>query len=100
MLPLLCEREDSNAKTKGYSATLLLLMRLAVELGLVHGSIAQKQADAINSEFAGRRITAALIINYIAKNNCIKALENNYLIAFYRNIWIIIKSNLGKANLF
>lgn len=53
MLPLLCEREDSNAKTKGYSATLLLLMRLAVELGLVHGSIAQKQADAINSEFAG-----------------------------------------------
>jgi len=53
MLPLLCEKEDSNAKTKGYSATLLLLMRLAVELGLVRGTVTQQQADAINAEFAG-----------------------------------------------
>lgn len=53
MLPLLCGEEDSNAKTKGYSATLLLLMRLAVELGLARGTISRAQAEDINAELAG-----------------------------------------------
>ena len=53
MLPLLCGKEDSNAKTKGYSATLLLLLRLAVELGLVRGIISQDRASTINNELSG-----------------------------------------------
>lgn len=53
MLPLLCGEENSNAKTKGYSATLLVLMRLAVELGLTRGTISEAQVEDINTEFAG-----------------------------------------------
>lgn len=52
MLPLLCGKEDSNAKTKGYSATLMLLMLLAVELGLVRGTICREAAETIRNELA------------------------------------------------
>ena len=38
-LNLLCGEEDSNAKTKGYSATLMLLMLLALSLGAVNGTL-------------------------------------------------------------
>lgn len=60
MLPLLCEKEDSNAKTKGYSATLLLLMRLAVELGTVRRTISPEERQTIQGELSGmvRRLPA------------------------------------------
>lgn len=38
-LPLLCGPEDSNAKTKGYSSTLLLLLMLGAEYGARHQMI-------------------------------------------------------------
>lgn len=52
MLPLLCGKEDSNAKTKGYSATLMLLMLLAVELGLASGTICHEYAETVRNELA------------------------------------------------
>lgn len=59
-LPLLCEKEDSNAKTKGYSATLTLLLRLAVELGTVRETISPEERQAIQAELSGmvRRLPA------------------------------------------
>ncbi len=65
MLPLLCGKEDSNAKTKGYSATLMLLLRLAVELGLVRGTISQDRADAIHDEFSGMVETIPALRDYV-----------------------------------
>ncbi|MDR1907888.1 MAG: SIS domain-containing protein [Holosporales bacterium] len=45
-LYLFCGEENSNAKTKGYSATLTLLLMLALSLGSMNGTLneAQKQA--------------------------------------------------------
>ena len=41
VLFLRCGEEDSNAKTKGYSATLLLLMLLGLHLGEARGTLSQ-----------------------------------------------------------
>ena len=41
-LYLECGQEDSNAKTKGYSATCLVLMRLALEIGLINEKMTEK----------------------------------------------------------
>ena len=49
-LPLMCGEEDSNAKTKGYSATLLLLLLLGIELGVARGELAGARADALRRE--------------------------------------------------
>ncbi|MEN6593630.1 MAG: SIS domain-containing protein [Clostridiaceae bacterium] len=42
VLHLLCGAEESNAKTKGYSATLLLLLRLALSLGKRNGALGEQ----------------------------------------------------------
>ena len=52
-LSLMCGEEESNAKTKGYSATLLALLRFAVSLGKVRGIINAEKATAIEEELRG-----------------------------------------------
>lgn len=52
-LPLLCGEEESNAKTKGYSATLLVLLRLAVCLGRARATLGEEDAAAIEKELEG-----------------------------------------------
>lgn len=47
---LQCDEEDSNAKTKGYSSTLVLLWKLTLELAKQKNSISQAEADAITAE--------------------------------------------------
>lgn len=49
-----CGEEDSNAKTKGYSATLMVLMLLAVHLGCVRDTLNEESANAIRQELAGQ----------------------------------------------
>lgn len=50
VLPLECGREDSNAKTKGYSATLMVLLLLAVYLGNERGILTGEKKEAILEE--------------------------------------------------
>jgi len=45
-----CKEEDSNAKTKGYSSTLVILMILSVALALKKGCMDKKQANLIFDE--------------------------------------------------
>lgn len=45
-----CGKEDSNAKTKGYSSTLLVLMIMGIEYGLHHGSLDMKEYREILEE--------------------------------------------------
>ncbi len=45
-----CGEEDSNAKTKGYSSTLLTLMLFAIELGSAKGRLSRQEADAYYAE--------------------------------------------------
>ena len=52
-LYLMCGPEDSNAKTKGYSATLLLLIMLAVSIGRMNGHISSELADVCLEEARG-----------------------------------------------
>lgn len=52
-LYLLCGEEDSNAKTKGYSATLTLLMLLGIELGMAHGALDESAAHRLREELRG-----------------------------------------------
>lgn len=47
-----CGEEDSNAKTKGYSATLMVLMLWAVQLGRVRDTLSEEAANAIQQELA------------------------------------------------
>lgn len=47
-----CHGEDSNAKTKGYSATLLILCKMAVEIGLSKGILANEMAEEIYEALA------------------------------------------------
>ncbi|MGM9549636.1 MAG: SIS domain-containing protein [Faecousia sp.] len=49
-----CGEEDSNAKTKGYSATLMVLMQLAVQLGRVRQVLSQGQIADIRDELDGQ----------------------------------------------
>lgn len=51
IIDLDCGEEDSNAKTKGYSSTIMLLLLLAVELGRVNGTICDCKASEIKEEF-------------------------------------------------
>lgn len=52
-LSLMCGKEESNAKTKGYSATLLALLRFAVSLGKVRGIISNEKVSEIEEELRG-----------------------------------------------
>lgn len=49
-LYLQCGEEESNAKTKGYSSTLLLLMLLAIELACVMNVITSEKVEELYSE--------------------------------------------------
>ncbi len=49
-----CGEEDSNAKTKGYSATLLQLLRLGIKLGLGRKVISQGQYQGVCNELQGQ----------------------------------------------
>lgn len=53
VLYLLCGEENSNAKTKGYSATLLLLLQLAISLGKENGALGVTEQIACQSELEG-----------------------------------------------
>lgn len=53
VLRLFCGPEDSNAKTKGYSATLLLLLRLALSLGKQNGTLDEQEGRVCLSELDG-----------------------------------------------
>lgn len=54
MLSLGCGPEESNAKTKGYSATLVLLMRLALSLGREKGIIDEAYELEVLGELRGQ----------------------------------------------
>lgn len=54
VLKLGCGTEDSNAKTKGYSATLVLLMRLALSLGREKGILDEAFEKAVLAELRGQ----------------------------------------------
>lgn len=45
-----CGEEDSNAKTKGYSSTLLMLMKIAIALGVKKGSISEEKENSLLKE--------------------------------------------------
>lgn len=50
VLMLRCGSEDSNAKTKGYSATITLLLLLALAFGVYRGVITWEQREAVIAE--------------------------------------------------
>lgn len=52
VLRLFCGAEDSNAKTKGYSATLLLILRLALSLGEQNGTLGEQEKQLCLDELA------------------------------------------------
>ncbi|MGE5614333.1 MAG: SIS domain-containing protein [Bacillota bacterium] len=52
-LDLMCGEEDSNAKTKGYSATLTLLLLLALSIGFRNGAVDTAEKQAVISEISG-----------------------------------------------
>ncbi|MBU3183156.1 SIS domain-containing protein [Clostridium psychrophilum] len=49
-LPLNCGVENSNAKTKGYSCTLMILMLLSIAIGLKKGCMDKQQSNKIFDE--------------------------------------------------
>lgn len=79
-----CGAEDSNAKTKGYSATLLQLLRLGLCLGLQNGRITQPLYGEITSELSAQ--VAAL---ESVKNNAYAWSEGLGLGKEIRNIYVL-----------
>lgn len=61
VLFLRCGEEDSNAKTKGYSATLLALILLGLRLGRARGSLGEAEAQNIFRELSGQVEELALV---------------------------------------
>lgn len=53
VLELLCGEEDSNAKTKGYSATLMVLMQLAIALGYANHTLSAYERQRCIDELSG-----------------------------------------------
>lgn len=51
-IDLLCGTEESNAKTKGYTATLALLLQLAASLGLARGSCTLSDQQGLLGELS------------------------------------------------
>lgn len=51
-LLLHCGEEDSNAKTKGYSATLTVLLQLAISIGTAAETLSAEKASRANAELA------------------------------------------------
>ena len=81
---LQCNEEDSNAKTKGYSSTLLLLMILGIELGIKKGRISQEKAKELYCELESQINELDEVIEktiqWCEKNQYGKGMDNIYVV--------------------
>ncbi|MBP3853400.1 MAG: SIS domain-containing protein, partial [Erysipelotrichaceae bacterium] len=83
-LYLQCGPEDSNAKTKGYSSTLVLLMLLCMELAVVKGKMSKEQHErnlsSLQEEIRQLDPVVQQTIRYCQDNDFGKGMEEIYFL--------------------
>ena len=83
-LYLECGSEESNAKTKGYSSTLLALMLFGLKYGFSHGKLELGIYQAVLQELEQciNRLDAAMdqVVNWCKKGGFTSRLENLYVL--------------------
>ena len=97
-LLLECGREDSNAKTKGYSATLLLLLLLSVQFGRVRGTLTEETEKEIIAELkdqiAGILQITEKISRWCTDNVFGKELSELYVLGYGMNFGTAMEGQL------
>lgn len=98
VLFLRCGEEDSNAKTKGYSATLLLLMRFGIHLGLTKGAItkahAQELLRELESQIGALRFVQEQVLAWCGKTGFGDALRDFYVLSSGMNFGTAMEGQL------
>ncbi|MGB4588059.1 MAG: SIS domain-containing protein [Clostridiaceae bacterium] len=93
-----CGEEDSNAKTKGYSATLMQLMLLSVKLGRNKGCItAENYTDILQELQASVEAipqTQALVEAWCERTNFGKGIEDLYVLGYGMNFGTALEGQL------
>lgn len=93
-----CGEEDSNAKTKGYSATLLQLLRLGLELGLRKGTLDPATYDEIAQELTAQVAALAPIRQkaraWCKEINLGKGVRNVYVLGYGMNFGTAMEGQL------
>lgn len=93
-----CEREDSNAKTKGYSATLLVLLLLAVHLGYEKQIVSNEKKAAVLQEIDEqiREIPdlSERMKNWCTESNFGDALKEVYVLGYGMNFGTAMEGQL------
>lgn len=84
VIHLNCHGEDSNAKTKGYSSTLLVLCKFAIELALQKGIMEQTQAEELYQELENELgelgATAEKVHQWCRENDYGKTMSHLYVV--------------------
>lgn len=98
VLLLRCGEEESNAKTKGYSATLLLLMLLGIRMGLSRGTLEQSCAQAMLYELklqAGElELVHQRVLRWCRENSFGHALRDLYVLGYGMNFGTAMEGQL------
>ena len=93
-----CGEEDSNAKTKGYSSTLLTLMLLAIENGCHRGVISQadkeKRVENLKREIDQIPIVTAAAYDWCEKSGFGKGMGNVYVLGSGINFGTALEGQL------
>lgn len=98
VLFLRCGEENSNAKTKGYSATLLLLLLLGIYLGLARGTLSAQQAQELLQDLENQ--TGKLdsvqeqILHWCSENDFGSALRDFYVLGYGMNFGTAMEGQL------
>ncbi|MDM8296344.1 SIS domain-containing protein [Enterocloster aldenensis] len=97
-LYLECGSEESNAKTKGYSSTLLALMLFGLKYGFSHGKLEQRIYQAVLQELEQciNRLDADMdqVVNWCKKGGFTSRLENLYVLGAGMNYGTAMEGQL------
>lgn len=97
-LTLNCGEEDSNAKTKGMSSTILVLLLLATYIGLAKGIITETQKDEIIAELSAQTEELETVydrtIEFCRKNAFGKGMTNLYTIGSDMNYGLALEGQI------
>ena len=97
-LTLNCGEEDSNAKTKGMSSTILVLLMLAAHMGVIRGTITSAEKDAVLRELQAQCTELGEFIRYstmFAAENCMgRKMKDFYIVGSGMNYGLALEAQI------
>lgn len=97
-LHLKCQGEDSNAKTKGYSSTMLVLCKLAVEIAQIKGVVDQTYVKnfytALEKEIEDLNLAAQKVHDWCKNRNYGLGMSHVYVVGSGMNYAIAMEGQL------